>query len=179
MKCSLASQIKSIISCDSALRSFHPGKPTARSCHLKNQAQSLSLRICSPMYISLVLSSAPLIFSRAQDISPGANSHHSLRNDPTHPSGKILPRYLPAFMKPGNWGIGLTYLSASINCLVNVLSGQSLKNLRIVSCWCPAKYRSSIHIATHTCRRWGTSVLTPSKRKIHLRSAPRQFRDAG
>lgn len=73
----------------------------------------------------LVISSASIMFSWAQDISLGAFLHDSLRNDPTHPSGKILPRYLPAFMKPGLWGIGLTYLPATVLCIVNGLSGQS------------------------------------------------------
>ena len=65
------------------------------------------------------------MFSWAQDISLGAFLHHSLRSDENHPSGKILPRYLPAFMKPGIWGIGLTYLPATIICVANALSGQS------------------------------------------------------
>jgi len=65
------------------------------------------------------------MFSWAQDISLGAFLHPSLRNDPTHPSGKILPHYLPAFMKPGLWGIGLTYLPATALCIANGLSGQS------------------------------------------------------
>lgn len=73
----------------------------------------------------LVLSSASLIFSWAQHISLGAFLHHSLRNGPTRPSGKILPHYLPAFMKPGIWGIGLTYIPATIICIVNAVSGQS------------------------------------------------------
>ncbi|KND88250.1 hypothetical protein TOPH_07110 [Tolypocladium ophioglossoides CBS 100239] len=73
----------------------------------------------------LVISSASLMFSLAQDISLGAFLHHSLRNDPTHPSGKILPRYLPAFMKPGIWGIGLTYPPTTVLCIINGLSSQS------------------------------------------------------
>ena len=73
----------------------------------------------------LVMSSASLMFSWAQDISLGAFLHPSLREDATHPSGKILPRYLPAFMKPGLWGIGLTYLPATAFCVANGLSGQS------------------------------------------------------
>ncbi|ORY71797.1 uncharacterized protein BCR38DRAFT_418114 [Pseudomassariella vexata] len=73
----------------------------------------------------LVISSASLMFSWAQDISLGAFLHPSLRKDPTHPSGKILPRYLPAFMKPGIWGIGLTYPPATILCIFNGLSSQS------------------------------------------------------
>ena len=73
----------------------------------------------------LVISSASLMFSWAQEISLGAFLHHSLRNDPTHPSGTILPRYLPAFTKPGLWGIGLTYPPAIVLCIVNGLSGQS------------------------------------------------------
>ncbi|KAK1979515.1 hypothetical protein LZ30DRAFT_596732 [Colletotrichum cereale] len=73
----------------------------------------------------LVLSSASLMFSWAQDISLGAFLHRSLRNDPDHPSGKILPRYLPAFMKPGIWGLGLTYIPATVLCVINGFSGQS------------------------------------------------------
>jgi hypothetical protein len=73
----------------------------------------------------LVISSASLMFSWAQDISLGAFLHPSLRTDPAHPSGKILPRYLPAFMKPGIWGIGLTYPPATLLCVANGLSGQT------------------------------------------------------
>ncbi|KAJ5861076.1 uncharacterized protein N7529_008386 [Penicillium soppii] len=73
----------------------------------------------------LVISSASLMFSWSQDISLGAFLHPSLRNDAAHPSGKILPRYLPAFMSPGIWGIGLTYPPATIICVINGLSGQS------------------------------------------------------
>lgn len=106
----------------------------------------LSLLRVSP----LVISSAALMFSWAQDISLGAFLHHSLRNDPTHPSGKILPRYMPAFMKPGLWGIGLTYPPATILCIFNGFSGQSreVRQLYLAGavlsiahfCWAPSMF---------------------------------------
>ncbi|KAJ5793501.1 hypothetical protein N7457_000100 [Penicillium paradoxum] len=73
----------------------------------------------------LVISSASLMFSWSQDISLGAFLHPSLRDDAAHPSGKLLPKYLPAFMGPGIWGIGLTYPPATIICVTNGLSNQS------------------------------------------------------
>ncbi|PKX89980.1 uncharacterized protein P174DRAFT_445022 [Aspergillus novofumigatus IBT 16806] len=73
----------------------------------------------------LVISSASLMFSWSQDISLGAFLHPSLRHDAAHPSGKLLPRYLPAFMGPGIWGIGLTYPPATVLCVINGLSRQS------------------------------------------------------
>ncbi|KAJ0414059.1 hypothetical protein BJY00DRAFT_46033 [Aspergillus carlsbadensis] len=73
----------------------------------------------------LVLSSASLMSSWSQDISLGAFLHPSLRSDPAHPSGRILPRYLPAFMSPGLWGIGLTYPPTAVLCIVNGLSDPS------------------------------------------------------
>ncbi|KAL4994082.1 hypothetical protein BDV10DRAFT_177563 [Aspergillus recurvatus] len=73
----------------------------------------------------LAISSASLMFSWSQDISLGAFLHPSLLNDAAHPSGKILPRYLPAFMSPGIWGIGLTYPPAAVICVINGLSRQS------------------------------------------------------
>ncbi|OQD64682.1 hypothetical protein PENPOL_c007G05840 [Penicillium polonicum] len=98
----------------------------------------------------LVVSSASLMFSWSQDISLGAFLHPSLRNDAAHPSGKILPRYLPAFMGPGIWGIALTYPSATVLCMVNGLSRQSreTRNLYLVGalfsvahfCWGPAMF---------------------------------------
>lgn len=98
----------------------------------------------------LVLSSASLMFSWAQDISLGAFLHTSLRSDPAHPSGKILPRFLPAFMKPGLWGIGLTYLPATGLCIANGLGGQSreVNQLYLVGavlsiahfCWGPSMF---------------------------------------
>ncbi len=99
----------------------------------------------------LVISSASLMFSWSQDISFGAFLHPSLRNDPAQPSGKILPRYLPAFMGPGIWGIGLTYLPATILCAVNgTMSGQSAiaRNLYLAGslcsichfCWGPTMF---------------------------------------
>ncbi|KAK1991380.1 hypothetical protein LX36DRAFT_735711 [Colletotrichum falcatum] len=99
----------------------------------------------------LVLSSASLMFSWSQDVSLGAFLHHSLRNDPDHPSGKILPRYLPAFMKPGIWGIALTYIPASVLCVINGLSGQSSEVRKLYFagaglsiahfCWGPTMFR--------------------------------------
>jgi hypothetical protein len=73
----------------------------------------------------LILSSASVMFSWAQDIAFKAFLHSSLRGDPAHPSGRMLPRYLPAFMKPGLWGIGLTFLPATALCIANGISGQS------------------------------------------------------
>ncbi|KAI1778533.1 hypothetical protein F4818DRAFT_438693 [Hypoxylon cercidicola] len=67
----------------------------------------------------LVLSSASLMFSFSQDCSLGAFLHTSLREDAAHPSGRILPRYLPAFMKPGIWGIAVTFSPATILCVIN------------------------------------------------------------
>lgn len=103
----------------------------------------------------LVLSSASLMFSWAQDISLGAFLHHSLRNDPTHPSGKILPRYLPAFMKPGIWGIGLTYLPATIICIVNALSGQRRET-------CQMYLAGAVLSIAHFC--WGPSMFAILRR---------------
>lgn len=95
------------------------------------------------------------MFSWAQDISLGAFLHTSLRNDPTHPSGKILPRYLPAFMKPGIWGIGLTYPPATVLCIFNGLSGQSreVRHLYLAG--------ALLSIA-HFC--WGPSMLAILRR---------------
>lgn len=110
------------------------------------QMQQALLRI-SP----LILSSASVMFSWAQDIAFKAFLHSSLRTDPTHPSGKILPRYLPAFMKPGLWGIGLTFLPSTALCVVNGMSGQSreARNLYFAGaafsiahfCWGPSMFR--------------------------------------
>jgi hypothetical protein len=111
-----------------------------------SQARQALLRV-SP----LVFSSASLMFSWAQDIAFKAFLHPSLRTDPGHPSGKILPRYLPAFMKPGLWGIGLTFLPSTALCVVNGMSGQSLevRNLYFAGavlsiahfCWGPSMFR--------------------------------------
>lgn len=103
----------------------------------------------------LVISSASLMFSWAQDISLGAFLHHSLRNDPTHPSGKILPRYLPAFMKPGLWGIGLTYPPATVLCVVNGLSGQS-REVRLLY------LAGALLSIAHFC--WGPSMFAILRR---------------
>ncbi|KAA8651166.1 hypothetical protein EYZ11_012820 [Aspergillus tanneri] len=103
----------------------------------------------------LVLSSASLMFSWAQDISLGAFLHHSLRNDPTHPSGKILPRYLPAFMKPGLWGIGLTYPTATVLCIVNGLSGQSRETRHLY-------FAGAVLSIAHFC--WGPSMFAILRR---------------
>ncbi|KAJ5902197.1 hypothetical protein N7495_002725 [Penicillium taxi] len=73
----------------------------------------------------LVISSASLMFSWSQDISFGAFLHPSIRNDVAHPNGKSLPRYLPAFMGLSIWGIGITYPSATVICVLNGLSQQS------------------------------------------------------
>lgn len=99
----------------------------------------------------LVLSSASIMFSWAQDIVFKAFLHPSLRGDPGHPSGKMLPRYLPAFMKPGLWGIGLTFLPSTALCIANGMSGQSreVRNLYFAGavlsiahfCWGPSMFR--------------------------------------
>ncbi|KAL4756945.1 uncharacterized protein BDW70DRAFT_144182 [Aspergillus foveolatus] len=65
------------------------------------------------------------MFSWSQDISLGAFLHPSLHNDPAHPSGTILPRYLPALMRPGLWRIGVIYPPATVICVINGLSRQS------------------------------------------------------
>ncbi|KAL4772034.1 hypothetical protein BDW60DRAFT_187992 [Aspergillus nidulans var. acristatus] len=93
------------------------------------------LRLVLLRTLPLVLSSASLMFSWSQDISLGAFLHPSLRNDPAHPSGTILPRYLPAFMRPGLWGIDSTYPPAAVTCVINGLSHQSreARNLSFVA----------------------------------------------
>lgn len=98
----------------------------------------------------LVLSSASMMFSWAQDISLGAFLDPKLRSDTAHPSGNILPRYLPAFLKPGLWGIGLTYLPATALCIANGLSGQSreVRNLYFAG--------AALSLAHF---RWGPSML--------------------
>ncbi|WEW55375.1 hypothetical protein PRK78_000805 [Emydomyces testavorans] len=98
----------------------------------------------------LVISSASLMFSWSQDISLGAFLHPSLLNDAGHPSGKLLPRYLSAFMSAGLWGIGLTYPPATVICVVNSLSRQSraARNLYLAGavfsiahfCWGPTMF---------------------------------------
>ncbi|KAK1966757.1 hypothetical protein LY78DRAFT_709980 [Colletotrichum sublineola] len=103
----------------------------------------------------LVLSSASLMFSWSQDISLGAFLHPSLRDDPDHPSGKILPRYLPAFMKPGIWGIGLTYLPATVLCIINGLRSQSNEIRRLYFAG------SGLSIA-HFC--WGPTMFAILRR---------------
>ncbi|KAH8723491.1 hypothetical protein GQ44DRAFT_804030 [Phaeosphaeriaceae sp. PMI808] len=99
----------------------------------------------------LILSSASVMFSWVQNIAFSAFLHSSLRDDSYHPSGKILPRYLPAFMKPGLWGIGLTFLPATALCVVNGLSEQSreIRNLYFAGavlsiahfCWGPSMFK--------------------------------------
>ncbi|XPS73976.1 hypothetical protein M3J09_006104 [Ascochyta lentis] len=99
----------------------------------------------------LIFSSASLMFSWAQDIAFKAFLHPSLRTDPGHPSGNILPRYLPAFMKPGLWGIGLTFLPSTALCIANGMSGQSreVRHLYFAGaalsiahfCWGPSMFR--------------------------------------
>ncbi|OQE31464.1 hypothetical protein PENSTE_c001G03606 [Penicillium steckii] len=103
----------------------------------------------------LVLSSASLMFSWAQDISLGALLHPSLREDPAHPSGKILPRFLPAFMKPGIWGLALTYPPATVLCLINGFSDQSseVRHLYLAG---------SLFSIAHFC--WGPSMLAILRR---------------
>ncbi|PLB52462.1 hypothetical protein P170DRAFT_378297 [Aspergillus steynii IBT 23096] len=103
----------------------------------------------------LVLSSASLMFSWAQDISLGAFVHPSLRQDPAHPSGQILPRFLPAFMKPGIWGIGLTYPPATVLCLVNGFSGQSSEIRHLY-------FAGALFSIAHFC--WGPSMFAILRR---------------
>ncbi|RDL31040.1 Uncharacterized protein BP5553_09829 [Venustampulla echinocandica] len=98
----------------------------------------------------LVISSASLMFSWAQDVSLGAFLHPSLRNDAAHPSGTILPRYLPAFMKPGIWGIGLTYPPATVLCVINGLSGQSQDVRKLY-------FAGALFSIAHFC--WGPSMF--------------------
>ncbi|KAI1080027.1 hypothetical protein F5B20DRAFT_148513 [Whalleya microplaca] len=74
----------------------------------------------------LVISSASLMFSWAQTVAFGSFLVPELQKDPAHPSGNILPRYMPAFMKPGLWGIALTYPTAMLLSIANSFSGQSL-----------------------------------------------------
>ncbi|RYP79850.1 hypothetical protein DL770_006496 [Monosporascus sp. CRB-9-2] len=110
----------------------------------------------------LVISSASLMFSWSQDISLGAFLHPSLRNDAAHPSGKILPRYLPAFMSPGIWGIGLTYPPATVLCVINGLSGQSreARNLYFAGALCSI---------AHFC--WGPSMFAILGRICDVKTA--------
>lgn len=103
----------------------------------------------------LAISSASLMFSWAQGISLGAFLHHSLREDPANPSGKILPRFLPAFMKPGIWGIGLTYPPVTVLCLVNVFSGQSSEIRHIY-------FAGALFSIAHFC--WGPSMFAILRR---------------
>lgn len=98
----------------------------------------------------LVLSSASLMFSWSQDISLQAFLHDSLRGDSAHPSGKILPRYLPAFMKPGIWGIGLTYLPATVLCTFNGLSAQGLEIRQLY-------FAGAVLSMAHFC--WGPTMF--------------------
>jgi hypothetical protein len=73
----------------------------------------------------LAISSASLMFSWAQNVLFSSFLDQPLRDDLGHPTGKILPRYLSAFMRKGLKGIGLTYPTATILCIANGLRGQS------------------------------------------------------
>ncbi|KAI1737470.1 hypothetical protein F4680DRAFT_215107 [Xylaria scruposa] len=98
----------------------------------------------------LVLSSASVMFSFAQDCSLGAFVHESLRKDAAHPSGKILPRYLPAFMNPGIWGIGVTFLPATILCVINGLGTQSVDARNLY-------WAGAVFSIAHFC--WGPTMF--------------------
>lgn len=103
----------------------------------------------------LAISSASLMFSWAQDISLGAFLHPSLRTDPTHPSGKILPRFLPAFMKRGIWGIGLAYPLATVLSLVNGFSDQNSEVRHLY-------FAGAVFSIAHFC--WGPSMFAILRR---------------
>ena len=110
----------------------------------------------------LVISSASLMFSWSQDISLGAFLHPSLRNDPAHPSGKLLPRYLPAFMSPGIWGIGLTYPPATVICVINGLSGQTREARTLY-------FAGALFSIAHFC--WGPTMFAILGRIGDVKSA--------
>ncbi|KAL4864301.1 hypothetical protein BDV12DRAFT_176415 [Aspergillus spectabilis] len=110
----------------------------------------------------LAISSASLMFSWSQDISLGAFLHPSLRNDAAHPSGKLLPRYLPAFMSPGIWGIGLTYPSATVMCVINGLSRQSLEGRSLY-------FAGALFSIAHFC--WGPTMFALLGRIGDIKSA--------
>lgn len=106
-------------------RSIHSGYQYSEAMQIFSFDNPSQLGVAILRVTPLVMSSASLMLSWAQDISLGALLHPSLRDDPAHPSGKILPRFLPAFMRPGIWGLGLTYLPATVLCLINGFSDQS------------------------------------------------------
>lgn len=103
----------------------------------------------------LAISSASLMFSWAQHISLGAFLHPSLHTDSSHPSGQILPRFLPAFMSSGIWGIGLTYPPATVLCLVNGFSNQSSEVCRLY-------FAGALLSIAHFC--WGPSMFAILRR---------------
>jgi len=103
----------------------------------------------------LVMSSASLMFSWAQDISLGALLHPSLRDDPAHPSGNILSRFLPAFMRPGICGLGLTYPPATVLCLINGFSYQSSEVRHLY-------FTGAFFSVAHFC--WAPSMLAILRR---------------
>ncbi|KAL4740409.1 hypothetical protein BDV11DRAFT_98677 [Aspergillus similis] len=117
----------------------------------------------------LVLSSASLMFSWSQDISLGAFLHPSLRNDAAHPSGTILPRYLPAFMRPGIWGIGLTYPPATVICVINGLSRQG-RDARILY------FAGALFSIAHFC--WGPTMFATLGRIADVKSPGVRNEDA-
>ncbi|KAI0551295.1 hypothetical protein F4679DRAFT_582772 [Xylaria curta] len=67
----------------------------------------------------VVLSSASLMLSWVQTILFASFLTPALRNDPSHPSGVLLPRYIPALLKRGLYGIFLTYPPTLILSFVN------------------------------------------------------------
>lgn len=103
----------------------------------------------------LAISTASLMSSWIQVISFGAFLHPSLRNDPTHPSGKILPRYLPALLKPGLWVIGVTYPPTTVLCIVNGLSSQNREISRLY-------FAGALLSIAHFC--WGPSMFAVLRR---------------
>ncbi|EDP49164.1 hypothetical protein AFUB_086120 [Aspergillus fumigatus A1163] len=116
----------------------------------------------------LIISSASLMFSWSQDISLGAFLHPSLRHDAAHPSGKLLPRYLPAFMSPGIWGIGLTYPPATVLCVINGLSRQSREARNLY-------FAGALFSIAHFC--WGPTMFAILRRIGDVKTAGRGFRE--
>lgn len=117
----------------------------------------------------LIISSASLMFSWSQDISLGAFLHPSLRHDAAHPSGKLLPRYLPAFMSPGIWGIGLTYPPATVLCVINGLSRQSLEARNLY-------FAGALFSIAHFC--WGPTMFAILRRIGDVKTAGVRNEDA-
>jgi hypothetical protein len=110
----------------------------------------------------LAISTASLMSSWIQNISFSAFLHPSLRNDPNHPSGRILPRYLPALLKPGLWVIGVTYPPTAILCIANGLSSQNLEVSRLY-------FAGALLSIVHFC--WGPSMFAVLRRVADPKTA--------